>query len=142
MCSPFNYCKYTISARLLSSSVSEVSVAAGDSGQSLNVAVAMSGGIDSSVAALLLKKKGYNVIGIHMMNWDTADEAGSGCAATKDREHAREVCDRLNIDLVEVSFAREYWNEVFTPFLDSYETGKLACNYTSSDHMLHLGLVC
>jgi tRNA-uridine 2-sulfurtransferase len=57
------------------------------------VVVGMSGGVDSSVAALLLKEQGYKVIGIFMKNWDEKDEFGE-CSATKDAEDARRVCEK------------------------------------------------
>ena len=67
------------------------------------VAIAMSGGIDSSVAAMILKSQGYNCIGVFMRNWDNADENGETvCTIARDREHMREVCSRLNIQAVDV----------------------------------------
>lgn len=96
-----------------------------DQGGRGRVAVAMSGGIDSSTAALLLQQEGYECIGVFMTNWDSSDEVGVGdrCSISKDKSDAREVCDRLGIPLVEVDFVKEYWNEVFQPFLHSYQTG-------------------
>ena len=67
------------------------------------VAVAMSGGIDSSVAAMILKDEGYDCIGIFMRNWDSSDEAGDvTCNVDRDREHMREVCKRLDIPAYDV----------------------------------------
>lgn len=67
------------------------------------VAVAMSGGIDSSVAAMILKDQGYTCVGVFMRNWDSSDEAGEiTCSIDRDREHMREVCRRLDIPAVDV----------------------------------------
>lgn len=67
------------------------------------VAVAMSGGIDSSVAAMLLQDQGYSCVGVFMRNWDSSDEAGEvTCSVDRDREHMREVCKRLDIPAVDV----------------------------------------
>jgi tRNA(Ile)-lysidine synthase TilS/MesJ len=67
------------------------------------IAVAMSGGIDSSVAAWLLKRQGYECIGVFMKNWDPSDEAGSeACTIDKDRTHMQQVCKRLQIPSFEV----------------------------------------
>jgi tRNA-specific 2-thiouridylase len=69
------------------------------------VAVAMSGGIDSSVSALLLKEKGYNCVGVFMKNWDFSDEVGEyKCSYTEDRKDVEDVCKHLEIPLVEVWF--------------------------------------
>ena len=87
------------------------------------IAVGVSGGVDSSVAALLLKRQGHDVVGVHMSNWD-ADEDGSGEGCNeRDRNDAREVCAQLGIGFQEVSFQREYWHEVFEPFLQGYREG-------------------
>ncbi|XP_069694027.1 mitochondrial tRNA-specific 2-thiouridylase 1 isoform X2 [Periplaneta americana] len=86
------------------------------------VIVAVSGGVDSAVAALILKKKGYDVVGVFMQNWDTADETGI-CSATQDAEDARWVCSRLGIPFSVVSFVREYWNDVFCNLLEDYQNG-------------------
>lgn len=68
-----------------------------------SVAVAMSGGIDSSAVAVILKSQGYNVVGVFMRNWDASDEvAESVCQIDKDRIDMREVCNRLNIPYHEV----------------------------------------
>jgi len=67
------------------------------------VAVAMSGGIDSSAVAVLLKKQGYNVVGVFMRNWDSSDEVAENvCQIDKDRIDMREVCNRLQIPFHEV----------------------------------------
>eukprot|EP00605_Chrysophyceae_sp_TOSAG23-4_P001257 GSChrysophyteH1.ASY1.ANO1.1368.1 assembled CDS len=95
----------------------------------------MSGGIDSAAAAYILQSRGYDVIGVFMENWDSSDEAGeSACSYSQDLKDVRAVCSRLNIPLHTVSFITEYWNEVFQPTLDIYESGNrtpnpdVACN--------------
>ncbi|XP_072027599.1 mitochondrial tRNA-specific 2-thiouridylase 1-like [Amphiura filiformis] len=87
-----------------------------------HVVCAMSGGVDSSVAALLMRKKGYNVTGLFMRNWDVLDETGE-CAADRDCEDAQFVCQKLNIPFREVNFVKEYWNNVFSDFLRQYQNG-------------------
>ena len=87
------------------------------------VVVGMSGGVDSSVAAYLLKKQGYNVVGIFMKNWDDTDENGF-CTATEDFEDVISVCEHLDISYYAVNFEKEYWNKVFTYFLDEYKSGR------------------
>lgn len=87
------------------------------------VVVGMSGGVDSSVAALLLKEQGYKVIGIFMKNWDEKDEDGV-CTATDDYEDVRKVCDEIGIPYYTVNFVKEYWDRVFTYFLDEYKKGR------------------
>ncbi|XP_054009643.1 mitochondrial tRNA-specific 2-thiouridylase 1 isoform X1 [Hylaeus anthracinus] len=86
------------------------------------VIVGISGGVDSAVAALLLKNKGFNVTGVFMKNWDIADETGK-CSVEEDQEHAQWVCNKLKIPLVEVNFVKEYWNNVFSYLIDHYEKG-------------------
>ncbi|MDD2504012.1 MAG: tRNA 2-thiouridine(34) synthase MnmA [Clostridia bacterium] len=88
-----------------------------------NIVVGMSGGVDSSVAALLLKKQGYNVIGVFMKNWDEPDEDGI-CTATEDYEEAVKVCNQLEIPYYSVNFVKEYWDKVFTYFLEEYKRGR------------------
>lgn len=87
------------------------------------VVIGMSGGVDSSVAALILKQQGYDVIGIFMKNWDEKDEEGY-CTATKDYEDVRKVCDQIGIPYYTVNFEKEYWDRVFTYFLDEYKKGR------------------
>ncbi len=68
------------------------------------VAVSMSGGIDSSMAAMILKDQGYHCVGVFMKNWDSSDEQGvETCTIDKDREHMKQVCERLQIESVEVN---------------------------------------
>lgn len=87
------------------------------------VVVGMSGGVDSSVAALLLKEQGYDVIGIFMKNWDDTDEFGV-CTATEDYEDVIRVCNQLDIPYYAVNFEKQYWDKVFTYFLEEYKTGR------------------
>ncbi|KAL5014729.1 hypothetical protein ScPMuIL_008999 [Solemya velum] len=86
------------------------------------VVCGMSGGVDSSVAALLLKEKGYEVVGLFMKNWDIANEQGK-CMVDDDRKDAEFVCKRIGIPFHEVNFVKEYWNEVFSSFVTDYESG-------------------
>lgn len=86
------------------------------------VVVGMSGGVDSSVAAAILKEQGYNVIGIFMKNWDEKDENGQ-CSAAKDYEDVIDVCNKLEIPYYSVEFVKEYWDNVFSHFLEEYKQG-------------------
>ncbi|SCZ02243.1 tRNA 2-thiouridine(34) synthase MnmA [Alkaliphilus peptidifermentans] len=87
------------------------------------VVIGMSGGVDSSVAALLLKQEGYDVIGIFMKNWDETDEFGY-CTSAEDYEDVRRVCQQIGIPYYSVNFEKEYWNKVFTYFLEEYKRGR------------------
>ncbi|QSX08014.1 tRNA 2-thiouridine(34) synthase MnmA [Alkalibacter rhizosphaerae] len=87
------------------------------------VVVGMSGGVDSSVAALLLKEQGYDVIGIFMKNWEEDQEDGT-CNAEEDYEDVRRVCQSLEIPYYTVNFSKEYWDRVFTYFLEEYKRGR------------------
>ncbi|MBA4697003.1 MAG: tRNA 2-thiouridine(34) synthase MnmA [Legionella sp.] len=89
----------------------------------IKVIIGMSGGVDSSVAAWLLQKKGYQVEGLFMKNWEEDDEQGF-CAAATDMADAQSVCDQLNIPLHHVNFSKAYWDDVFTDFLREYEAGR------------------
>jgi len=83
------------------------------------VMVGLSGGVDSSVAALLLLEQGYRVEGLFMKNWEE-DDTAEYCAAAADLEDAEKVADRLGIPLHRVNFATEYWDRVFSYFLTEY----------------------
>lgn len=83
----------------------------------------MSGGVDSAVAALLLKEQGYNVVGVFMKNWEETDEDGT-CTADEDYMFVRNVCDQLEIPYYTVNFSKEYWDRVFTYFLDELKLGR------------------
>ena len=87
------------------------------------VIVGMSGGVDSSVSALLLKQQGYEVEGLFMKNWDE-DDGTEYCTAATDLMDAAAVCQKLDIHLHTVNFAREYWNNVFEHFLTEYKAGR------------------
>ncbi len=90
---------------------------------SRNVIVGMSGGVDSSVTALVLQEQGYRVSGLFMKNWDE-DDGTEYCTARQDLEDAQNVCDRLGIPLSTVNFAAEYWDYVFEVFLQEYGAGR------------------
>ncbi len=90
---------------------------------SKTVVVGMSGGVDSSVAALLLKQQGYNVVGLFMRNWEEDDEDGV-CTAEEDYADVRRVCSLLDIPYYTVNFAKEYMDRVFSYFLAEYKAGR------------------
>src|SRR6202789_2425563 len=85
------------------------------------VIVGMSGGVDSAVAALLLRDAGFSVQGLFMSNWEESD---SYCTAAEDFQDARAVCDTLGIALHRVSFSAEYRERVFARFLREYAAGR------------------
>lgn len=88
-----------------------------------HIIVGMSGGVDSSVAALLLKEQGHHVEGVFMKNWEE-DDTDTYCPASADMADAQAVCDKLQIPLHRVNFAEEYWQRVFTYFLAEYKAGR------------------
>ncbi|MDU2566643.1 MAG: tRNA 2-thiouridine(34) synthase MnmA [Anaerococcus sp.] len=87
------------------------------------VVVGISGGVDSSVAALLLKEEGYDVVGIFMKNWDDTDENGV-CTAEEDFEDAVAIANQIGIPYYSINFEKEYYDRVFTYFLDEYKKGR------------------
>lgn len=119
-----------------------------DTNKNTRVVVGMSGGVDSSVTALLLKRQGYDVVGIFMKNWDDTDENGV-CTATEDYHDVARVANQIGIPYYAVNFERQYWDKVFRYFLDEYEAGRtpnpdVVCNKEIKfkaflDHALTLG---
>lgn len=87
------------------------------------VVVGMSGGVDSSVTALLLKEQGYDVIGLFMKNWEEKDALGR-CTSTQDYQDVCRVCDKIGIPYFSVNFSKEYYERVFEYFLKSYKEGR------------------
>lgn len=87
------------------------------------VVLGMSGGVDSSVAAVLLKEQGYEVIGVFMKNWDEEDENGV-CMADEDYKDVVAVAEQLNIPYYSINFVKEYWERVFQYFLSEYRLAR------------------
>ena len=87
------------------------------------VMLGLSGGVDSSVSAHLLKEAGYNVIAVFMQNWED-DQNSEYCTIKEDSMDAIAVADKLNIDIEIINFAKEYKDQVFSYFLKTYEAGQ------------------
>ena len=87
------------------------------------VVVGLSGGVDSAVAALLLKQQGWQVVGLFMKNWED-DDTDEYCASRQDLVDVMSVADTLGIDVDVVNFASEYRERVFAHFLSEYEAGR------------------
>jgi len=112
------------------------------------IMVGMSGGVDSSVAALLLARQGADIAGLFMQNWEE-DERFGECQADRDRADALRVCGKLDIAFHTRNFAAEYWDQVFENFLAEYRAGRtpnpdVLCNReikfkTFLDHARALG---
>ncbi len=115
------------------------------------VVIGMSGGVDSSVAAILLKEQGYEVIGLFMRNWDSSlngDFLGNPnldnniCPQEQDYNDALEVCKKIDIPLHRIDFVKEYWDNVFEYFLDELKKGRtpnpdIMCNkYIKFDYFI------
>lgn len=81
-----------------------------------HVVCAISGGVDSAVAAYLLKKDGYKVTGCFMKNWNRQEELYENCDSERDQSDAEYVCQKLDIPLITVDFSKYYWNKVFRFF--------------------------
>ncbi|MDR3324162.1 MAG: tRNA 2-thiouridine(34) synthase MnmA [Zoogloeaceae bacterium] len=116
--------------------------------QGKTIVVGLSGGVDSSVAALLLKRQGYHVIGMFMKNWED-DDSEEYCASRQDLIDVMSVADVIGIDVEVVNFAAEYRERVFAEFLREYQAGRtpnpdVLCNAEIKfkaflDHALKLG---
>ena len=87
----------------------------------MKIVVGISGGVDSSVAAYLLKQAGHEVIGLFMVNWEEKDGT---CTAEEDFEDVKRVCNLIGIPYFSVNYAKEYYDRVFTYFLDEYKKGR------------------
>ena len=86
------------------------------------IVVGMSGGVDSSVTAAILKEQGYEVVGLFMKNWEETGSDGR-CTSARDFDDVRAVCDQLDIPYYSVNFVQEYWDQVFSHFLLEYQAG-------------------
>jgi tRNA-specific 2-thiouridylase len=114
----------------------------------MKVVVGMSGGVDSAVTALLLKRQGYQVTGLFMKNWEDDDDS-EYCSTRQDLVDVASVCDVIGIDLEVVNFSAEYKDRVFADFLREYEAGRtpnpdVLCNSEIKfrcflDHAMQLG---
>ncbi len=112
------------------------------------VVVGMSGGVDSSVAALLLKRQGHEVVGLFMKNWE-GDDTEDYCSAQQDLDDARAAAKVIGIELEAVNFADQYRERVFANFLAEYQAGRtpnpdILCNSEIKfkaflEHALRLG---
>ncbi len=89
----------------------------------MRVVVGMSGGVDSAVSALLLKRQGYDVLGVFMKNWEEKDENGI-CTSENDWQDVQAVCDAIDIPYYNVNFTKEYYERVFSVFLSEYQRGR------------------
>ena len=116
-----------------------------------HVVVGLSGGVDSSVAALLLKQQGYRVTGLFMKNWED-DDTDEYCSSRQDLIDAVSVADKIGIDIEQVNFSAEYKERVFSEFLSEYKAGRtpnpdVLCNAEIKfkaflDHALAMGAEC
>lgn len=120
-------------------------------GAGRRVVVGMSGGVDSSVAAWVLKQQGYDVVGLFMKNWEDDDD-GEYCSTRQDWLDAASVADKIGVDIEAVNFASEYKDRVFAEFLKEYAAGRtpnpdVLCNAEIKfkaflDHAVSLGAEC
>lgn len=90
---------------------------------SAQIIVGLSGGVDSSVSALLLKQQGLDIAGVFMKNWED-DDTGADCPAAEDIQDAKSVADKLGIAFHSINFSKEYWERVFAYFLQEYQAGR------------------
>lgn len=88
------------------------------------IVVGMSGGVDSAVAALILKRQGYDVVGVFMKNWEDDDGEDGLCTAAEDYADVRSVCDKIGIPYYTVNFAKQYKDRVFSYFIDEYKNNR------------------
>src|SRR5882757_6247784 len=112
------------------------------------IIVGMSGGVDSAVAALLLKQQGHDVVGLFMKNWEDDDDE-QYCSSREDLVDAVSVADRIGIEIEAVNFSAEYKERVFSEFLSEYRSGRtpnpdVLCNAEIKfkaflDHAMKLG---
>ncbi len=93
------------------------------SNRETRVIIGLSGGVDSTVSALLLQEQGYSVQGLFMKNWDDEDE-GDYCDSERDFIDVKKICQQLDIPLYPRNFVTEYWDNVFSYFLDEYRAGR------------------
>ncbi len=87
------------------------------------IVVGMSGGVDSSVVAVMLKNQGYNVVGLFMHNWEEKDE-NDVCTSQQDFEDVKRVCGKIGIPYFTVNYAQEYLDRVFKDFVEEYKAGR------------------
>src|SRR5215813_6409332 len=117
-------------------------------GVRVRVVAGMSGGVDSSVAALLLKREGHDVVGLFMKNWEDDDD-DEYCSTRQDLIDAAAAADVIGVDLEAVNFSAEYKDRVFAEFLREYSAGRtpnpdVLCNAEIKfkaflDHAMRLG---
>ena len=129
-----------LNARILSGTTEQMSKG--------KVVVGLSGGVDSSVSAWLLKEQGYEVIGLFMKNWEDDDDS-EYCSSRQDFIDATSVADVVGIDIEAVNFAKEYKDRVFSNFLEEYSAGRtpnpdILCNSEIKfraflDHAMRMG---
>ena len=91
--------------------------------QNKRVIIGLSGGVDSTVSALLLQEQGYNVQGLFMKNWEDEDE-GDYCDSERDFIDVKKICQQLDIPLYPRNFVQQYWDNVFSYFLQEYKAGR------------------
>src|SRR2546428_10330693 len=101
------------------------------------VGVGMSGGVDSAVAALLLKRAGYEVVGLFMKNWED-DDTDEYCSTREDLIDAAAAADVIGVELEAVNFAAEYKDRVFAEFLREYSAGRTPDPDVLGNHAIHV----